>query len=697
MIEIRPAAPADAASWLEMRRALWPPEEGEPPDGHAREIEQYFAGELSMPLEVLIAHDGSRRVGFVELSIRPYAEGCTTDRVAFLEGWYVVPEARRKGVGRTLIEASERWGLSQGCTELGSDALLENDVSAAAHHALGFEEVVQIRCFRKDLRETRSQMIDRREFLKRGGAAGAGLSLAAAGCGPEDTTGFPITGAGRFSVSAFELDEATVQELTAAMESGERTSRSITELYLERIEQLDRRGPMLRSVIESNPDAPDIAEELDAERAAGRVRGPLHGIPVLLKDNIDTHDRNTTTAGSLALEGSIPAADAFIAARLREAGAVLIGKANMSEWANFRGNPSVSGWSARGGQCRNPYALDRTPCGSSSGSGAAVASNLAPIAVGTETDGSIVCPSSICGIVGVKPTVGLASRSGIIPISHSQDTAGPMARSVWDAAALLGALTGVDPNDPATLAAEGNTHRDYTQFLDAAGLNGARIGLARESGGFRPPVLALLDQAAAAFRDGGATVVDAGLPEVDGDAELLVLAHEFKADIEKYLRALGPDARVRTLADLIAFNTSNADRELAIFGQELFVQSQGTGGLTDRAYLDALASIQRTTRAGIDNLMAQNNLDAIAVPTMGPGWVIDPVLGDHSDTGSSSSPGAVAGYPTVTVPMGFLSGLPVGISFVGRAWSEPVLLRIAYAYEQATKHRRPPTFQATAV
>jgi amidase len=539
-------------------------------------------------------------------------------------------------------------------------------------------------------------MIDRREFLKRGAAAGAGLSLGAAGCGPEDTTGFPITGAGRFNVSAFELDEVTLRDLAAAMESGERSPRSITELYLGRIEELDGRGPMLRSVIETNPDALDVAEQLDAERAAGRVRGPLHGVPVLLKDNVDTHDRMTTTAGSLALAGSIPPADAFIAARLREAGAVLLGKANMSEWANFRGNPSVSGWSGRGGQCRNPYALDRTPCGSSSGSGAAVAANLAPLAVGTETDGSIVCPSPICGIVGIKPTVGLASRSGIIPISHSQDTAGPMARTVWDAAVLLGALTGIDPRDPATQRSEGNTHTDYTPFLDAGGLGGARVGMARGYGGFRAPVTALLEEAAGAMREAGAVLVDADLPQMEGDEELTVLKYEFKADIEKYLATLGPDARMRTLADLIEFNQANAERELQVFGQELFEQSLATGPLTDRAYLDALAAIQRRAREqGIDAVMDEDRLDAIAVPTMAPGWIIDHVLGDHFDSGSSSSPAAVAGYPTITVPMGFLSGLPVGISFVGRAWSEPVLLRIAYAYEQATRHRRAPTFQAT--
>ena len=546
-------------------------------------------------------------------------------------------------------------------------------------------------------------MIDRRRFIGTSIAGGAAAALGTAACAPDgaDSGAAPDSGAGPAGTQpgAFELDEATVADLQAAMESGDRTARSITELYLERIAALDGQGPELRSVIETNPDALDIADQLDREREASGPRGPLHGIPVALKDNLDTHDRMTTTAGSLALEGSIPAQDSFVAERLREAGAIILAKLNMSEWAYFRGERATSGWSARGGQCRNPYALDRNPCGSSSGSGTAASANLSALTVGTETGGSIMCPSSTNGIVGIKPTVGLWSRSGIIPISHSQDTAGPMCRTVRDAAALLGPVTGVDPRDPATAASEGNAHTDYTQFLDAGGLQGARVGVARSFPGFSPDVMAVFDEAVAAMRDAGAVVVDpANLPNAAwNDAQpLLVLEYEFKANLNAYLADLGPDAPVKTLAEVIEFNERNADVEMPHFGQERLIASEARGPLTDQDYLDAVRAIQRGNREdGIDALMDEHNLDAIVAPTRGPGWKTDHILGDSLGGGSSAGPAAIAGYPDITVPMGFVSGLPVGVSFFGRRWSEPVLLRIAYAYEQATNHRAPPTFAET--
>ena len=544
--------------------------------------------------------------------------------------------------------------------------------------------------------------MDRRRFIETT-AAGAGLALTT-GCGPGDpgTDGPGLTGSGPGSsapVPSFELDEVTVSELQASMASGERTARSITEAYLARIESIDREGPELRSIIETNPDALEIADELDAERAAGRVRGPLHGIPVAIKDNIDTDDRMTTTAGSLALEGSIPPRDAFIVERLRAAGAIVLAKANMSEWAYFRGYQATSGWSARGGQCRNPYALDRNPCGSSSGSGVAVSANLVPLTIGTETGGSIMCPSSINGVVGIKPTVGLWSRSGIIPISHSQDTAGPMARTVRDAAILLGPCTGVDGRDDATAASAGRAHTDYARFLDPDGLRGARIGVARSFTGFDPRIVDLFDDAIAAMADAGAVIVDPA--NLDASAwndplSLVLLEYEFKADLNAYLATLGPDAPVGSLADVIAFNEANADVEMPHFGQERMHDAQARGPLTDAAYLEAKETIQRNNREdGIDRVMAEHRLDAIVAPTMEIAWLTDHIRGDRLEGGSSAGPAAIAGYPDISVPMGFVRGLPVGISFFGRAWSEPVLLRIAYAYEQATSHRRAPGFAAT--
>jgi amidase len=497
------------------------------------------------------------------------------------------------------------------------------------------------------------------------------------------------------SVPAFELDEATVTELQQAMAGGRRTARQITQLYLDRIAAIDRSGPQLRSVIEANPDALAIADRLDAERRAGKLRGPLHGIPILIKDNIATADRMTTTAGSLALEGSIAPKDSFVASRLREAGAILLGKANLSEWANIRSNHSSSGWSARGGQCRNPYVLDRNPCGSSSGSGAAVAANLAVAAIGTETNGSIVCPASSNGVVGLKPTVGLVSRSRIIPISHSQDTAGPMARTVRDAALLLAALTGVDPEDEATAASTGRV-QDYAAALDASGLQGARIGVARQFFGFNPDVDALMAAALDAIRAAGATLVDVrldGMDEADR-ASFEVLLYELKADLAVYLATLGPNAPVKSLADVIAFNRAHRDREMPFFDQDIFELAEQKGPLTDRAYLEALATSRRITRTAIDGAMEAERLVAIVAPAGGPAWVTDHVNGDHF-SGGSSSPAAIAGYPNISVPAGAVRGLPVGLSFFGRAWSEAALLRVAYAFEQATRHRTPPSFLPT--
>jgi amidase len=509
---------------------------------------------------------------------------------------------------------------------------------------------------------------------------------------PESAAGTPAR-----EIPAFELEELAIAELQEGMASGRWTARRITELYLERIADIDGVGPALRSVIETNPDALEIADRLDAERESGRVRGPLHGIPLLLKDNIGTADRTTTTAGSLALEGSIPSADAYVARRLRDAGGILLGKANLSEWANFRSTRSSSGWSARGGQCRNPYVLDRNPCGSSSGSGAAVAANLCAAAIGTETDGSVVCPSSANGIVGIKPTIGLVSRTGIIPISHNQDTAGPMARTVRDAAILLTALAGTDPDDAATRSSGNRGTADYTQHLDAEGLRGARIGVARDFFGFHPGVDSLMEQAIELMSARGAEIVDdVRLENRDdlGTAEFEVLLFDFKADLAEYLASL-PSPAVRTLADLIAFNEANRDSELLWFGQEIFVDSEQKGPLSSPEYRTALSTCHRLARdEGLDAAVASHRVDALIAPTGGPAWPIDLLNGDHFGGGSSSF-AAVAGYPNITVPAGHIHGLPVGISFFGLAWSEPVLLRIAYAFEQATRHRGAPTFQTT--
>jgi amidase len=497
--------------------------------------------------------------------------------------------------------------------------------------------------------------------------------------------------------AAVELEEATVAELQEAMSGGRATSRTLVEGYLARIARLD---PALRSVLEVNPDALDIADRLDRERKEGVTRGPLHGIPVIVKDNVATGDAMETTAGSLALSGNRAPRDAFLVGKLREAGAVILGKANLSEWANMRSSQSSSGWSGRGGQTRNPYALDRTPCGSSSGTAVAVAASLAAVGVGTETDGSIVCPSAATGLVGLKPTVGLVSRTGIAPVSRTQDTAGPMTRTVADAAVLLAALAGPDPADPATRAARENARPDYRRFLDPDGLRGARIGVARRKVyGSSPPADRIFDAAVEEMRRRGAVIVDpADIPHLGeyDDAEMEVLLHELKAGTDAWLPEWAPGARVRTLADVIAFDEARRDEEMPFFGQDLLIRAQAKGPLTSPAYRKALETCRRLSRTqGLDAVFARHRLDAIVVPTGGPPWTIDLVNGDHFVEGSST-PAAVAGYPSITVPAGQAFGLPVGLSFIGKAWDEGKLLRLAYAYEQATRKRRAPRFLPTA-
>jgi len=499
-------------------------------------------------------------------------------------------------------------------------------------------------------------------------------------------------------VQPFELDEITIVELQDGMKAGKFTARSLVEKYTARIGEVDKQGPALNSVIELNPDAPSIADALDQERKAKGPRGPLHGIPVLIKDNIATADRMMTTAGSLALVGAKAPKDSFVAQRLRAAGAVILGKTNLSEWANIRSSHSTSGWSGRGGLTKNPYAFDRNACGSSSGTGAGISSNLAAIGIGTETDGSIICPSSSNGLVGIKPTVGLVSRAGIIPIAHSQDTAGPMCRTVRDAAILLSALAGGDPDDEATAASTGKAQADYAQYCDPNGLKGARIGVARKYFGFSDTVDALMEQALDVMKKQGATLIDPADIETFGkfdDTDLLVLLYELKADLNAYLARLSPGAPVRTLKDVIDFNERNREKEMPYFGQDLFLKAEAKGPLTEKEYLDALAKNHQLTRTeGIDALMDKHQLDAIVAPTGGPAWLTDLVNGDHS-TGGSSNAAAVAGYPNINVTAGFLFGLPVGISFFGRAWSEPKLIEVAYAFEQATKARQAPKFLPT--
>ncbi len=545
---------------------------------------------------------------------------------------------------------------------------------------------------------TSDSAASRRKFLQAALTTGSAAAL------------FPALSAGRANsftsesatpeVKAFELEEITIPELQDGMKSGEYTARSLVEQYLERIEEVDaprkdKRGPAINAIIELNPDALSIADALDQERKAKGPRGPLHGIPVLIKDNIDTADKMMTTAGSLALVGSKPAKDSFVAQKLRESGAVILGKTNLSEWANMRSSHSVSGWSGRGGLTKNPYALDRNACGSSSGTGAGISANLATGGMGTETDGSIVCPSSPNGLAGIKPTVGLVSRSGIIPISHSQDGAGPMCRTVRDAAILLGALTGVDPEDAATAASAGRSQADYAQYCDPNGFKGARIGVARKYFGFSEAVDALMEQSLSVIKQQGATLVDPADIETFGkfdDSELLVLLYELKADLNAYLARRGPDTPVHTLQDVIDFNHRNREKEMPYFGQDLFVKAQAKGPLIEKEYLDAVAKNHQLAGVeGIDALMDKHRLDAIVAPTGGPAWLTDLVTGDHFSGGSSNA-AAVAGYPNINVTAGFVFGLPVGISFFGRAWSEPTLIKLAYSFEQATKARQAPRF-----
>jgi amidase len=535
--------------------------------------------------------------------------------------------------------------------------------------------------------------VNRRQVLKTGALAAAGTAAFGIGGVARANQAY----SGYISPHADALEEVTLAELQARMESGELTSRQLVGMYLERIHALDRNGPTLSSVLELNPDALQIATALDAERAAGNVRGPLHGIPIGIKDNIDTADRMHTTAGSLALFDSRPLQDATVAAKLREAGAVIIAKLGLSEWANFRGQNSSSGWSAVGGQVRNPYITDRNPCGSSSGSGTAPSANLVAAALGTETDGSIVCPSNNCGLVGIKPTVGLTSRAGVVPISHTQDTIGPMARTVADAAALLSAIVGPDERDAATADAQ-NISDDYTEFLDASGLSGARIGVARELFGWSQEADRVMVAAIQAMADAGATIVDPvalpNLAEIEASgAELQVLLYEYGPDMAAYL-AGRTDNSPKTMADLVAFNNAHSGVELKWFGQEWMEIAATLPGLNDPDYLEFLETSRDGSRAQLDEALDGNELDALIAPTGPPAWPIDLLNGDHF-LGASSSPAARAGYPLVTVPAGYVYGLPVGITFMGRAWDEGTLIRLASGFEAVTQVRQAPHFVPT--
>ena len=534
--------------------------------------------------------------------------------------------------------------------------------------------------------------MERRTFLAASAVAGAAVLETAC-----RSTVAPSAPAAANTAAEYELDEVSLADIAAGLAKGRWTSSRLVELYLARIDAIDRGGPQLGAVVEVNPDAPALARQMDQERKDTRLRGPLHGIPILIKDNIETGDGMKTTAGSLALAGLQAPQDAFVVERLRAAGALILGKTNLSEWANFRSTHSISGWSGRGGQTRNPYALDRNPSGSSSGSGAAASASLCAAAIGTETDGSVTSPSSINGIVGIKPTVGLISRTGIIPISASQDTAGPMARTVRDVAILLGALTGADPRDPATAASQGKAHTDYTPFLDPKGLNGARLGIARKFFDNNAPLDRFLSASVEALKKAGAVVVDpAELPthgQLDAP-EFEVLLYEFKDGLNRYLTRL-PAGEVHSLQDLIDYNERNRDREMPLFDQELFRQAQAKGALSDPKYIKARTDCVRLSRReGIDAILARHKLDALVTLTSGPAWYIDRINGDR-DTGSCTTPAAVAGYPHITVPAGLYRGLPIGLSFFGTAWSEPVLLKLAYGWEQETKARRKPAFRPT--
>jgi len=538
--------------------------------------------------------------------------------------------------------------------------------------------------------------MNRRNFIKNSSAVGlSATTLAVAAC-TTNKESTPETTSETFT-DDFVLNEVSIGELQKHMQSGQYSSADITKLYLDRIQAIDQKGPTLKSVIEVNPDALSIASAMDQERKAGKVRGPLHGIPVLLKDNIDTGDQLMTTAGALALKGHKAAKDAFVAQKLREAGAVILGKTNLSEWANFRSTRSSSGWSSRGGQTRNPYVLDRSPCGSSSGSGAAVAANLCAVAVGTETDGSVIAPASFCGLVGMKPTVGLVSRTGIIPISKTQDTAGPMTRTVTDAALLLGAMTGYDPADAITGESKGKEVADYTSFLNPAGLKGKRIGVEKSFLKGHQGVVALYKQAIEVLKKQGATVVEVDLmksvSEIGG-AELTVLQYEFKDGVNRYLATA--KAGVASLADVIAFNQKNEAEAMPFFKQELLESSEAKAGLDSKEYIDALAKTL-TSRQRIDQLMNANKLDAICGTSIGFAGCIDLINGDYDTGFYFCPPAAMAGYPHITVPMGTVQGLPVGFSLIAGAYQEGPLLSLAYAYEQASKKRIKPTFRKSLI
>ena len=536
--------------------------------------------------------------------------------------------------------------------------------------------------------------MDRRKFIVNASIAGLTLPAFLQACGTGE--GPDTDPEQQFHPDDFPLQEIGVQELQKMVLDGKTTVRAITEQYLNRIKALDQHGPGLHSVIEVNPDALAIADAMDAELKGGKFRGKLHGIPVLVKDNIDTADKMMNTAGSIAMEGNLPKQDAHIIRLLRASGAVLLGKTNLSEWANFRSNQSSSGWSSRGGQTRNPYVLDRNPCGSSSGSGTAVSANLCAVAIGTETNGSIICPSSINGIVGIKPTVGLWSRSGIIPISATQDTAGPMARTVTDAAILLGACIGQDERDPATAAINGNFQNDYTQFCDRHGLNAKRIGVEKSYLKKSVPIDALLKTAVEQLRAQGAEVIEVDFQEQMksiGDDEYTVLLYEFKDGLNRYLS--GASGKVKSLDELIAFNKAHASAAMPFFTQDILEASQAKGGLEEPAYRKAVKNVVETSRTAIDGLMDKYSLDAIIGPSYGPSWCTDHVNGDYWTGYGFSGPAAMAGYPHITVPMGFVSGLPIGLSFFGKAWTEAKLITLAYAYEQASRNRRPPEFTPT--
>ncbi len=533
--------------------------------------------------------------------------------------------------------------------------------------------------------------MNRRNFIKSSSVASvSAASLTAAACtSPQKADSSTDTAV---FTDDFDLNETTIGELQQKMQSGAATAASLTQQYLDRIEAVDKKGPSLNAVIEVNPDALAMAKTMDEERKAGNVRGPMHGIPILIKDNIDTHDQMMTTAGALALVGHKAANDAFVVKKLREAGAVILGKTNLSEWANFRSTRSSSGWSSRGGQTRNPYVLDRSPCGSSSGSGAAAAANLCAVAVGTETDGSVIAPSSFCGLVGIKPTVGLVSRSGIIPISKTQDTAGPMARTVTDAAILLGVMTGIDPADAATAESAGKGATDYTPFLKTGGLSGKRIGVEKSFMDGQEGVVGLYKQAIDVLKKQGVTVVEVDLLKpirAVGGAEFTVLQYEFKDGVNNYLSTA--NAGVKTLADVITFNKKNEAKAMPFFKQETLESSEAKGDLTSKEYTDAVAKT-RGSRQIIDKLMADNKLDAICGTSIGFAGCIDLINGDYDTGFYFCPPAAMAGYPHITVPMGTVHGLPVGFSFIAGAWQEGPLLTMAYDYEQASKKRTKPTF-----